>query len=240
MPASPNRSPARSCDLPASMGVSRIMGTTITSWKMSMAEMARPCGAPTVAFSCSSFSTMAVLESANRKPRNNAEGQGMSHSRANSAVIPMVPSTCAPPPMNTTDPSVASVRRLNSMPITKSRKMTPTSASSSTSWLCGTRPSPCGPKIAPVARKPSSVGSLKRRSSSDSPTASPRISTTSFSRGICMGRRYPVRASVIVSACRAFGRALQRRSAVTDLSLDHDRNRADHLVTFHRSDEIRA
>src|SRR5690606_14381361 len=55
---------------PAIMGVKSIMGTTMMSWKMSMASALRPWGADISLRSCNTFSTIAVLDKEKRKPTN--------------------------------------------------------------------------------------------------------------------------------------------------------------------------
>ena len=57
---------------PARSGTSKVRGTTMRSWKMSIPRDPRPCGASISARCCSDFSTMAVLLRAIRNPRNTA------------------------------------------------------------------------------------------------------------------------------------------------------------------------
>src|SRR3989442_4240568 len=70
--ASPAISP---CDLPARKGSKSMIGTTQRSWKIRTPVARRPCGASISPLSVSTLSTIAVLESAIRNPRNNATRQ---------------------------------------------------------------------------------------------------------------------------------------------------------------------
>ena len=67
---------------------------------------------------------------------------------------PTVRTTCRAPPPNISGPIRLSWSPLSSSPIANSRKMTPTSASWSTSSVLSTTPSAYGPSRAPVARYP--------------------------------------------------------------------------------------
>ena len=79
-----------------------------------------------------SLSTMAVDESATRKPVNNPA----CHDTPKASKIPIVASavrpTCMPPPPKISFLIRASFSRLNSMPMVKSSKITPTCAVAST------------------------------------------------------------------------------------------------------------
>ena len=85
-----NRSPLMSLLLPASMGVTSIMGTTRMSWKIRMAALIRPKGASMRPCSWSMRSTMAVLLRVTRKPVNTAAGRERPNMRPTPVTSPIV------------------------------------------------------------------------------------------------------------------------------------------------------
>ena len=125
---------------------------------------ARACCAVSLR-SARSFNTIAVELRATRKPLNSPLRQSTPKT-ARSAIVPSVASTtCRPPPAKIACFISASLPRLNSMPMVKSRNITPTSAVASTSAGSCTRPSACGPMTTPATRNPT-IGISPRRKQS--------------------------------------------------------------------------
>ena len=147
---------------PARNGSTNMIGTTHRSWKISMPVASRPCGASISPRSVRILSTIAVLDSPTRQPRNSATCQGGPTTNAAAAVTATVSPICTKPPSTTCRPIVRSRPNENSMPIVKSSRMTPISASSSTRCTSPTSRSAFGPTRTPATMNPGSAGSLRR------------------------------------------------------------------------------
>ncbi len=157
--SSPTGPPAA---FPARNGSTSMIGTTQRSWKMRTPVARRPCGASISPLSVKTFSTIAVLDSAIRNPRNSDTRQSPSNARPTANVASTVNAICENPPTRIWRP--ISRRRLseNSMPIVNSSMITPTSARLSTSFGSDTSPSALGPSKIPATMKPGRAGSLNR------------------------------------------------------------------------------
>src|SRR5213079_1808411 len=145
LPRARNSAPAPPLDRPARNGRTSIMGTTHRSWKISTPVARRPWGASISPLSVSPLRTMAVLESATRKPKSSDTRQLRWRAMASTQLRATVRPTCAPPPATTCRPISRSRLKENSMPMVKSSRMTPTSARLSTWCTSDTRPSALGP-----------------------------------------------------------------------------------------------
>ena len=167
---------------PASAGATSIIGTTQRSWKSRIPTMSLPCGASTSPRSASPLRTIAVLESAIRKPTKMPFGAEVPARTARTATTAVVSPTWRLPPTERMRPRRRSSSRENSRPMVKSRSATPTSASRST-W-CGSRtaPRPPGPSSAPATMKPAMVGSRRRLRTSTTASAAAKITTRSRRR----------------------------------------------------------
>ena len=150
------------CDLPARKGSTSMIGTTHKSWKIRTPVASRPCGASISPLSVITLSTMAVLDSAIRNPRNSDTRQPPSNASPTASVARIVKPICEKPPTRIWRPISLSRLSENSMPIVNSRRITPTSASPSTSCGSDTSPSALGPSRIPATMKPGSAGSLSR------------------------------------------------------------------------------
>ncbi len=147
---------------PPSTGMTRTMPTMARSWKISTARLAWPRAVPDSPRAARILSTMAVELRATRKPVKIAVGASTPPAIASPAVRAVASTTWSPPPPRISRRMRPSRSRENSMPIVNSRRMTPTSAATSTtSWL-STRPSWAGPIATPASRKPT-IGTTRSR-----------------------------------------------------------------------------
>ena len=171
------------CDLPARKGSTSMIGTTQRSWKIRTPVARRPCGASISPLSVSTLSTIAVLESAIRNPRNNATRQLPRKAEPTASAAATVKVICENPAAKICCPISLSRLKENSMPIVNRSRMTPTSASPSTSRGSETSASALGPSSMPATMKPGSAGSLRR--SNARITSSEPAKTTARSRRMC-------------------------------------------------------
>src|SRR6266480_126869 len=98
LPRARNSAPAPPPDSPARNGRTSIMGTTHRSWKISTPVARRPWGASISPLSVSPLRTMAVLESATRKPTSRDTLQLRWRAMASTQLRATVRPTWAPPP----------------------------------------------------------------------------------------------------------------------------------------------
>src|SRR2546428_611554 len=162
LPSARNSAPPPPPDRPARNGRTSIKGTTHKSWNISTPVARRPWGASISPLSVSPLRTMAVLESATRKPRSSDTRQLRCSAMASTQLSATVRPTWAPPPATTCRPISRSRLRENSMPMVKSNRMTPTSARLSTWCASETKPSALGPSKTPATMNPGRAGSLIR------------------------------------------------------------------------------
>ena len=167
------------------------MGTMAMSWKMRTPSADLPGGASISARSWRSLRTMAVLERETSIPMKTASRGVCPKARARKKVATPVMTTWREPPRITERQILTRLPRENSMPMEKRRRMTPTSARTSTSWTAWMMPSPWGPAMTPVRRKPRTRGSRARWERRITPRESPRMMATSERRGMVMPRPWP-------------------------------------------------
>ena len=162
LPSARSSPPTPPDAFPARKGSTSMIGTTHRSWKIRIPVARRPCGASISPLSVITFNTIAVLDSAIRNPRNSATRQPRKNASPAASVAKMVNPICANPPTRIWRPISFSRLNENSMPIVKSSRITPTSASPSTSRGSDTSPSALGPSRIPATMKPGRAGSLSR------------------------------------------------------------------------------
>ena len=138
--------------------MSSMIGTTHKSWYMRMPMEILAGGVASSAFSEKARRTMAVLERAMRNPSSTDSAQLILKGRLARKATRAVPKTWMLPPTNASRFTRPSRERENSTPIVNRRRTTPISARVSTSSLLEMKPRPEGPKITPVARKPTMTG----------------------------------------------------------------------------------
>ena len=105
---------------------------------------------------------MAVLDRETSIPAKIASAPVRPNARARSQAAKPVRTTWSPPPRTTDRHILTRLPRENSIPMEKRRRMTPTSARSSTSWTALTNPRPWGPAMIPVNRNPRTRGRRSR------------------------------------------------------------------------------
>ena len=149
--------------VPPSIGTTSTITTTARSWKIRMPRPIRPCAVLVSFRSASSLSTMAVELRETRKPVKRPLRQSTPNSSSRSRVPSEASTTWRPPPAKIAVFISASRSRLNSMPMVKSRSITPSSAVASTTARSCTRPSALGPMTTPATRKPTIGTSPSRK-----------------------------------------------------------------------------
>jgi len=170
---------------PARNGSASIMGTTHRSWKIRTPVASRPWGVSMSPFSVSSFRTIAVLDSAARKPRNRATCHRVVPAAAAAAVAATVSPTWHAPATTTWRPISRSLLSENSIPIVKRSRITPTSARPSTRCTSGIKPSALGPSTTPATMNPGRAGRRRRWKTRTTTSEAPKMTARSRSTSSC-------------------------------------------------------
>mmetsp|Transcript_129737 Transcript_129737/g.361393 ORF Transcript_129737/g.361393 Transcript_129737/m.361393 type:complete len:239 (-) Transcript_129737:630-1346(-) len=150
---------------PARRGTTTNNGTTARSWNSSTPNDARPYGEASWPLSRSSCSAKAEEESASAPPRT-TRAPGASEgarSPAKSAISSPVPRYCAPPRPKTSRFMARTFSTESSKPISKRKKMMPSSAKCRVERRLDTRLRPEGPMKTPMSKKPMIGEVFKRR-----------------------------------------------------------------------------
>jgi len=108
------------------------------------------------------LSTIAVDDSATRKPVKIAGPRATPAAASNAAVSATAPATCRPPPSSTSRRIRLSRWSENSMPMVNSSSITPISAAASMTPCSVTRARAFGPMTTPASRNPT-IGTIRRR-----------------------------------------------------------------------------